>query len=57
MSNKEELETTTNSTIYKRIKNSIISICAICAPHKGCNRQRKKKNRNWKEYKKIKHIS
>lgn len=49
----KELKVTTNSTVYKRCRNSFISGCPICAPHKGCNRMYNSNIRTWKEYRKT----
>ena len=46
------IETTTNSKEYKRLTGYQESGCPICAPHKGCNTRRRK--RNWKSYRKTK---
>jgi hypothetical protein len=57
---KEELDSTTNSRIYKRLRKKYLSIskgliyCEICGPNKGCNRRRKKiDKRSWKKYRKT----
>lgn len=55
---KENLETTTNSRVYKILKRKMLDkyegLCPICGPHTGCNFWKKHRGlRNWKEYRKT----
>ena len=52
---KENLETTTNSRVYKILKRKMLGnyegLCPICGPHSGCNFWKKHRGiKNWKEY-------
>ncbi len=52
---KENLETTTNSRVYKILKRKMLDnyegLCPICGPHSGCNFWKKHRGiKNWKEY-------
>lgn len=44
----DELQQTTNSTVFGRIHRELVSKCPMCSPHKGCNRRRRSTPRNWK---------
>ena len=48
----KSLNDETNSTVYRRKRNFIFSLCPMCRPHKGCNKWRKNFDRNWKNYRK-----
>lgn len=48
----KSLKEETNSTIYRRIRNSIFSGCPMCSPHKGCNKWKSGFEKNWKKYRK-----
>ncbi len=45
----------TDSLTYKRAYFQIISSCPVCSPHRGCNRRRIKKQKNWKKFRKTKY--
>ncbi len=44
------MENTTNSRVYNMAVNEMVSGCPICAPHRGCNRNRDDDNTSWKGY-------
>jgi len=44
-----------NRTVYKKMYNRIVSSCPICAPHKGCNRGHRQRDRSWKRFRKTKY--
>ncbi len=50
----ENIDNTTNSTVYKKLRHEITLGCTACPPNKGCNRRRKKKSKNWKQSRKTK---
>ena len=50
---KKIVETTSNSKEYKRLRGITNSGCPICAPHRGCNRNRNV-SKSWKSYRKTK---
>lgn len=43
------MEITTNSRVYNMAVNEMVSGCPICAPHRGCNRNRDIEA-SWKNY-------
>jgi len=57
----EEYKVTTNSKIYNYLRLLVISrkraLCPRCRPHKGCNRTRPRKIRNWKHYRKHQYLT
>jgi hypothetical protein len=50
--NKKTIETTTNNKVYKMALYDLILGCPICAPNRGCNRNRNYDN-SWKSYRKT----
>lgn len=44
------MEITTNSRVYNMAVNEMVSGCPICAPHRGCNRNRDDDDKSWKNY-------
>lgn len=44
------MEKTTNSRVYNMAVNEMVSSCPICAPHRGCNRNRDDNDKSWKNY-------
>ena len=49
----ELLKTEISSSVYKKIKGNIVSVCGWCMPNKGCNKWHKKNSKNWKSYRKT----
>lgn len=52
----DELKTTTNVVVYRRLYYDLILHCNRCAPNKGCNRRYKHKTtpyRSWKKYRRT----
>lgn len=47
------MEKTTNSRVYNMAVNELVSSCPICAPHRGCNRDRGNNDDSWKSYRKT----
>lgn len=47
-------KTTTDSRSYKLAHNNLVSGCPICAPHRGCNKWKAGRQRNWKKFRKTK---
>lgn len=52
----EVLKKTTNNRVYNMAHNELVSSCPICAPHRGCNRNRKNRDDSWKSYRKTQWI-
>lgn len=48
-----KLNKTSNSQVYKKLRNAIYSGCPVCSPHKGCNRMGRYRPRSWKDYRKT----
>jgi len=46
------LKYTANSRVYKLVINEAFGGCSICAPNKGCDRNRNE-NGSWKTYRKT----
>lgn len=44
------MKKTTNSRVYNIAVNEMVSKCPICAPHRGCNRNRDDNDKSWKNY-------
>lgn len=53
MRNFEEKRTTTNSSVYKKVAIFPQFGCPICAPNKGCNKNRDNNYLNWKSHRKT----
>lgn len=56
LSNYEELQITTNDSIYRKCQKNQYAGCAYCAWNRGCNRRYKlklAKHNNWKLYRKT----
>jgi len=54
MRKKEEMDTTGNPSVYKKIHHSFVCGCPICPPNRGCNSKRKwKKHVSWKKTRKT----
>ena len=52
---KKLISEVTNSRTYKRANFKIVCSCPRCSPHRGCNRLRVKRQRNWKKFRKTKY--
>ena len=50
---KNILETTSDSRTYKMTMRSQVLGCPICGPNSGCNYRGKRKQRNWKQFRKT----
>ncbi len=46
------MQNTTNSRVYNMAVNEMVSKCPICAPHRGCNKNRDIEV-SWKNYRKT----
>lgn len=42
--NKEKLESTDNSSVYKKAFTKLYSPCPMCSPGKGCNKRQRGSN-------------
>lgn len=49
----EEEETTNSSFVYRRLRHNRLGGC--CSPNKGCNKRNKRRERNWKSFRKTKY--
>lgn len=54
MRNIKIASTTDNSREYKMVMRGYKLGCPICGPNRGCNYRAKKKQRNWKKFRKTK---
>jgi hypothetical protein len=52
---KKTTEETTDSRTYKLAMRSVVLGCPVCGPNRGCNGRSKKKQRNWKKFRKTQH--
>ena len=46
---------TVDSRTYKLALRSAVLGCPICGPNSGCNSRSKKKQKNWKKFRKTQH--
>ena len=53
--NKKALDTTDNSSVYRKALINTVCSCPLCSPNRGCNRQSKWSNDNecWKSNRKT----
>jgi len=51
--NKEILETTDNSSVYKKAFRNLHFKCPMCSPHRGCNHDRSNDHKCWKSNRKT----
>ncbi len=51
MKTKKTMENTDNSRVYKLVIRGLL-FCPICKPNKGCNGDRYRITKTWKEYRK-----
>ncbi len=49
----EEIKITNNRSVYNKCYRNLYTYCPICAFNRGCNRDRKNRSKNWKEYRKT----
>lgn len=52
--NKILAETTDSRTYKLASRTKELLACPVCAPNKGCNRRRKRMQRNWKKFRETK---
>lgn len=50
---KKTMGSTDSGRVYRMAKRETLDCCPICAPHKGCNQWKAKRQRNWKKYRKT----